>query len=137
MALPAVIQDIVRLIGYGRAMDMVREFGGQELRIPRAEGCDTWAALVEVIGERATRKLAAEIGIEREIYIARCDRALKIERNRKMVARYEKLLYTGHSGRGAVSVLVREFRLSYRQIEKIVNSPVPAPEAMAAQGALF
>lgn len=137
MALPAVIQEIVRLIGYGRAMDMVREFGGQELRIPRAEGCSTWAALVEVIGERSTRKLAAEIGIEREIYIARCERALKQERNRKMIARYEKLLHTGHSGRGAVSVLVREFHLSNRQVEKIVNSPLPEAETLSMQRALF
>lgn len=137
MALPAVIQEIVRLIGYPRAMDMVREFGGQELRIPRAEGGDTWAALVEVIGEPATRRLAAEIGVEREIYIAFCYAALKVERNRRIVARYDELLHKGHSGRGAVSVLVREFRLSNRQLEKIVNAPLPAPEVLAAQGALF
>ena len=137
MSLPAVIQEIVRLIGHGPAMSLVREFGGHELRIPRAEGGDTWAALVEVIGERATKRLSAEIGVEREIYIAKCDEAIRTDRNRKMIARYEKLLHTGHSGRGAVDVLVREFRLSNRQIEKIVNSPLPAPEAMAVQGALF
>ena len=53
MALPAVIQEIIGIIGHGRAMSLVHEFGGQELRIPKTEGGDTWAALAEVIGEKA------------------------------------------------------------------------------------
>ena len=55
-----------------------------------------------------------------------------------MIARYEKLLAQGHGSRGAVSVLVREFRpISNRQVENIINSPLPEPSAVAPQGALF
>lgn len=137
MSLPPVIQDLIGIIGHGHTMSLVREFGGQDLRIPRAEGNDVWAALVEVIGEPATRKLAAAIGAEREIYIAKCDKALKHDRNRQLVARYEKLLRDGHSGRGAVAILVSESKLSNRMVENIVNSPLPAPSLVAEQGQLF
>jgi Mor family transcriptional regulator len=137
MALPPVIQMLIEIIGHRATMSLVREFGGQELRIPREEGSDTWAALVEVIGERAMKRLAAEIGVEREIYIAKCERALKQDRNRKIIVRYEKLLRDGHSGRGAVSMLVREYKLSYRQIENIVNSILPEPSNTAVQAQLF
>lgn len=137
MALPTVVQDLIGIIGHARTMALVREFGGQNLRIPRSDSSDTWAALAEVIGEPATRQLCAAIGLEREIYIARCEQALKQDRNRKLIARYENLLREGHSGRGAVSILVREFRLSYRMVEIIVNSPLPEPSTVTMQGQLF
>ena len=138
MALPAVIQWLVETIGHGPTMALVREFGGQELRIPCADGNDTWAALVEVIGERAMKKLAAAVSVAKcEIYIAKCERALKQDRNRQIIARYEKMLRDGHSGRGAVSMLVREFKLSYRQIENIVNASLPEPSNVTLQAQLF
>ena len=137
MSLPAVVQEIVRLIGHGPAMAIVREFGGQELRIPKTDASDTWAALAEIIGEPLTKALAAAMGGE-EIYIALCHHALKHDRNRKMIGKYDKLLKLGHSSRGAVSVLVREFRpISNRQVEKIVNSPLPEPSGVTLQGQLF
>lgn len=138
MALPAVIQEIIQLIGHAKAMALVREFGGQELRIPRSEMGDTWAALAEVIGEKAMAILANSFGGGDPLYIALCHLALKQDRNREMIARYEHLLKQGHSGRGAVSVLVREYGpISYRQVEKVVNSPLPAPSAVVEQGQLF
>lgn len=137
MSLPAVIQEIVGIIGHGPAMELVRAFGGQELRVPKTDASDTWAALVEIIGEPLTRELAAVFGGE-PVYIALCDRALRADRNRKMIARYERLLAEGHSSRGAVSVLVREFRpISNRQVEKIVNGQMPEPSAVAVQAVLF
>ena len=137
MSLPAVIQEIVRIIGHGRAMALVQAFGGQELRIPKAEGSDTWAALCEEIGERATRTLCQALG-GNEVYIALCHRAMKDERNRRMIARYDELLRHHHSGRGAISVLVREFApISYRQVEKIVNAPTPEPAGLKLQSELF
>ena len=138
MSLPAGILEIIEVIGHGKAMLLVHEFGGQELRIPRTEGSDTWAALAEVVGERAMERLAAAFGGGDPLYIALCQQALKQDRNRKMIARYEMLIKEGHSGRGAVSILVREFRpISNRQVEKIINSPMPAPSAVAEQGQLF
>ncbi len=136
MALPPVIVEIIRLIGHGKAMALVHEFGGQNLRFPKGEGGALWAALVECIGERATRALCAALGGE-EVYIAFCLLALKQDRNRKMIARYEKLIKQGHSSRGAVSIMVQEYKLSYRQIEKIINAPLPEPSTVAVQAQLF
>ena len=138
MALPTVINEIIGIIGHGRAMSLVHEFGGQALRIPKTEGGDTWAALAEVIGEKAMVALAKHLGGGEPLYIALCQQALKQDRNRKMIGRYESLLKQGHSGRGAVSILVREFRpISNRQVQKIVNSPLPEPSTVSIQAQLF
>lgn len=138
MALPVVIQEIIRYIGHSHAMALVQAFGGQELRIPKTDASDTWAALVEVIGEAATRKLAAGLGGGEPIYIALCARAVKADRNRRMIERYDDLLRGGHSGRGAVSVLVREFApISNRWVEQIVNAPTPEPTGLIIQPELF
>ena len=106
MALPATIQEIVRLIGHSKAMLLVQHFGGQELNIPKTEGTDTWAALVEVIGLQATQAMARHFSGNEPIYIALCAKALRDERNRRMIARYDVLVREGHSGNGAVSVIV-------------------------------
>lgn len=135
--LPEIIQEIIRYIGHSQAMSLVREFGGQEIRIPKTDNTDTWAALVEVIGERATRNLAANMGGGEPVYIALCDRAVKADRNRRMIERYDQLLAEGNSGRGAVSILVREFApISNRWVEQIVNSPVQS-SSMQIQADLF
>lgn len=138
MALPATIQEIIRIIGHSKAMLLVEHFGGQELNIPKTEGSDTWAALVEVIGLQATQAMARHFGGNEPIYIALCAKAIRDERNRRMIARYDVLLREGHSGNGAVSVIVREFApISNRWVEKIVNSPLPEPTGLVLQGQLF
>ena len=138
MALPDVIQEIIRCIGHSKTMALVGEFGGQELRIPKAEGNDTWAALVEVVGEGATVALSRNFSGGEPIYIALCAKAVRDERNRRMIERYDALLRSGHSGRGAVSILVREFApISNRWVERIVNSATPEPSGLVVQGQLF
>ena len=138
MALPSTVQTIVGLIGHGQAMTLVRELGGQDFRFPTSQKSANWEHLVEIVGYRSARSLVAHFGGE-EIYIPLCDRSLRDDRNRRMIARYDALLVQGHSSRGAVSILVQEFRpISNRSVEKIVNGPVPsqAPE-MVTQGQLF
>ncbi|MBI2278164.1 MAG: hypothetical protein HYU74_12490 [Dechloromonas sp.] len=137
MTLPVIIQDIIQVIGHTKTMALVQEFGGQELRPPRTEDSEIWAAFAEVIGERATKRFAEAFQGVDKMYIAFCEKAMRLDRNRKMIARYEKLIKEGHSGRGAVSILVREFRINYRQVEKIINSPLPEPSTVSEQGQLF
>ncbi|CAG0958546.1 hypothetical protein ARNL5_00726 [Anaerolineae bacterium] len=137
MPLPVVIEEIVRAIGHGPAMALVRSFGGQELRIPRGPGGETWAELVEVLGEEVTCRLAAAFGGGEPIYIALCTQAMKDDRNRQMVKRYDELL-RGNSARKAVAVLVREFApISYRQVETIVNTPLAEQHFSFLQQSLF
>lgn len=137
MALPATIQTIVRLVGHAKAMALVHDLGGQSYRFPVSRTSDVWEHLVELIGARAAEILCHEFGAN-EVYIALCNQAIKADRNRSMIARYESLLAAGHSSRGAVSVLVREYRMSNRQIENIVNGPAPgAVNELVTQGSLF
>lgn len=138
MALPATIQTIVALIGHSQTMALVREFGGDNFRFTTTQGSANWESLVEVIGPRATRILCEHFNGD-AVYIALCDQALKADRNRRMVSRYEALLNEGHSSRGAVSVLVKEFRpISNRSVEMIVNRPVTSTTSeLEVQGQLF
>ncbi len=138
MALPPTIQTIVGLIGHSNAMALVREMGGDKFRFPASRQGEKWEALQEIVGPRAAAALASHFGGE-DVYVALCVDALRADRHRSIIARYGALLADGHSGRGATSVLVREFRpISYRTIEKIVNSPAPDTlSEMVTQGALF
>lgn len=138
MALPPTIQTIVSLIGHGPAMALVRELGGQNFRVPASDKSDNWAYLVEIIGPNEAKWIVQRFRGE-EVYIALCNDALRADRDRRMITRYDALLREGNSSRGAVSILVREFRpISNRTVEKIVNGPMPsaAPE-MVVQGQLF
>jgi len=137
MALPPTIQTIVGLVGHSAAMALVHELGGNDFRFPAAQAGANWEFLVEVIGTRRAKSLIGNFKGD-EVYIALCADALRGDRNRNIIGRYDALLLAGHSSRGAVSILVREYRLSNRQIETIVNGPAPsmAPE-IAMQGSLF
>lgn len=138
MAIPVVIQALIDIIGHGSTMALVEAFGGQALRIPKTASSDQWDALVEVIGEPAMVALAKALGGGEPLYIAHCQQALKQDRNRKMIGRFDALLQQGLSARRAVSVLVREFRpISNRQVEKILNSPLPEPSTVSVQAELF
>ncbi len=138
MTLPVVIQEIVRTIGYGKAMDLVQLFGGQEIRIPRTPGSEAWATLVDAIGDAATLALAAQMGGGDPVYIALCSRSLKADRNRQMIARYDSLLREGRSGFRAIATLVREFApISNRQVKNIINSPSPESSVGMVQAPLF
>jgi len=134
--LPPMILEMIRLIGYAKAMELVKEFGGQELLITKNPGSESWAALTEVIGGGATEILAREFGGERGIYIAKCDAAIRANRNKEIIRRFNELTEKGQSVRKAVSVLVREFSMSSRRVEQIVNSPEPAAVELSAQMSL-
>jgi len=139
MALPEIVQRLVGLIGHTKTMALIDEFGGQTIRFPRDETTALFESLVETIGRTATLTLGAELGGWQadERYIPFCRDAIRADRNRAIINRYDALLAGGHSCRGAISVLVREHKLSNRQIQKIVNQPLPAPSEAAVQGALF
>jgi hypothetical protein len=138
MALPPTIQTIVGLIGHAKAMALVEALGGQDFRFPVRKQGDNWEVLVETVGPRAASALVDYFNGD-EVYIALCNEALRADRNRRMIVRYDALLREGHSSRGAVSVLVQEFRpISNRTVEKIVNGPAPSAQPeMVTQGSLF
>jgi hypothetical protein len=135
-ALPRFVQELVGVVGYGAALDLVLHFGGQRIRFAKTEGSAAFEAIAEIVGPAATRALAAAFGDE-ERYVPTCFRAMKDLEKRQIVARFEAQLAAGLGSRAACNVLAREFKKSYRAIELIVNSPLPALEAPPQQAALF
>ena len=138
MSLPPTIQTIVSIVGHARAMALVSEFGGREIRFPKMQTGANWEALAEIIGEASAKRLCERFKGD-EVYIALCDKALRHDRNCRMITRYETLISQGHSSRGAVAILTQEFRpISNRTVETIINGPMPTmvPE-MVQQRQLF
>lgn len=138
MALPATIQTIVAHIGHADAMAMVQALGGREFRFPCSKTSDNWEYLVEIVGIKSADKLF-EVFRGTDVYIALCSNALRADRDRRMITRYDELLRNRYSSRAAVNIIVGEFApISDRTVKKIVNGPIPSMASdMVAQGSLF
>lgn len=132
-ALPRFAQELVRLVGYKSTMELIRHFGGQRIRFAKTEGADAFEAVSEIIGPHAARTLGEAFNGDDQ-YIPTCFRAMKDIEKRQIVARFEALARDGVGSRAACNVLAGEFGKSYRQIEMIVNSPLPdlAPTPQAS-----
>lgn len=88
--LPKSIRDLVELIGLPATLTLVKAYGGIYLKVPvgvRADGA-TRARLVGMLGEEAAEKLIRTYGGER-VAIARCEAALRDERDRRIIAEYD------------------------------------------------
>lgn len=137
MALPAIIQTIVSAIGHADAMSLVQVLGGRTFRFPAGKSSDNWLELVDIVGPISASRLIEIFG-GTDVYIALCDRAIRDDRNRRMVTRYDELLRQGQSSRRAINKLVKEFRLSDRMVKNIMNRPMPSMVSdLVAQGSLF
>ena len=118
--LPDTIRQIESVIGLSATTALINAFGGQTMFVPSKE-CASWHAIAEVIGEPATVALAKALGGD-ELYIARCVNAMRELRNRRIRARFDRLT-TGDSpmtAGAAYAALVQEYKLSDRQIRKIL-----------------
>lgn len=135
--LPPMIREFVRLVGHAKTMRLVADFGGTRLRMTDSEDHPDHQALIESIGAKATKALTAAFKAEGEVYVAKCDRALRDDRNRRIIQRYDELLKGGYSSPAAAQVLAREHRLSYRTIETVVNTQSPDQSALATQLSLI
>jgi Mor family transcriptional regulator len=118
MKLPQMAVVMIRMIGPDAAMRMMQSdhFGGKTITIPKGElgrGEQTFAALAEVIGADNVKLLCARFG-GNDIYIPLLDKLRLAERNRKIVAAYNK----GTS----VSQLATANKMSDRQIRNILKT---------------
>ncbi len=125
--LPAVATEIAEVIGFGPALDLFNAFGGTEAYLYKSVpplGCVRairFAELGAVIGEENVLRLGNTYNSEGgHIYIPRCQAAMNALKTRQIVAEFDELLKT-RTVRDAANKLARRFRLSNRQIEKIVN----------------
>lgn len=126
MNLPPVIRDLSGLIGIEGVMQLLEHrMLGCDWRISKTRDSDWYREWSDVIGEGATDAVMKAWGGE-EIYFPTCAQAIQAERNRAMVAMYDRLLADGMSTRKARRALSRRFGLSDKTVRLIVNRP-PEP----------
>ncbi len=125
--LPVVATEIAEIIGIGPALDLFNAYGGTEAYLYKSipqlggVGAGRFAELAAVIGEAKVLRLGNIYGSEGgHLYIPRCLAAMNALKSRQIMAEYDALLNT-RSARDAANKLARQYRLSNRQIEKIVN----------------
>ncbi len=122
--LPPIIEQLVSIVGIEamQALIEARMLGFRQ-RVGRSRDCEWWRDWADVIGE-GHADAVMKVWAGEDVYFPACFDAIRDERNRQIVARYEAMLAEGMSSRRAIRQLSRAFRLSDRQIETIVNRPV-------------
>ena len=135
--LPPLIEQLVALIGLEAVQALVdARLLGYRQRIGRTRDCEWWREWAEVIGDGPTDTvMRAWAG--QDVYFPACSDAVRAERNRRLVADYDALLAAGTSARRAVRRLCRQYRLSDRMVEQIVNRPVAEAGEAERQLGLF
>lgn len=124
--LPTTIQTLSALIGLPKTLRLVEELGGTTFPVAQGKtraGEIRFAALAEVVGEEAASRIAKHFASEK-LYIARCADALRLMRNRAICEEYDAIS-AEHGSPTAVVQLALKYRLSDRQIEKILKQPLP------------
>jgi len=120
--LPETAKQLVELIGYPAFLELIRVLGGRSVffsKGKRTDGQAQYDTIKEIVGEEAANTLAAHFnGVP--VYVPRCTKALRAERNRQILEQYD----TGTrqaSARATVAVLAGRFGVTERTIWKVVN----------------
>lgn len=89
--LPATARQLVEIIGLDATIELVKAEGGNELRIPDVVGGASrmWARLQEIIGDEAATSLVERCR-HTGVYVPMCVAALRAERNRDILARFDR-----------------------------------------------
>lgn len=122
--LPSTALDLANLIGLPATLALVEDFGGNELRIPAYRNCKSAALFQKItgkIGEEAAIAISKAYGGD-VLYIPSCAKTRRALRDMEIVRAYDALILET-SARDAVATLSKQYSLSNRGIEKIVNRP--------------
>jgi hypothetical protein len=113
----ALVDDLVRAIGYEATQALIKGFGGKQVRVPDGSGRDGafCAWLDEQLGTVAAAALKQAFGGERLTVPFDYAEALNA-RNRSIVADYD-------AGMGMLD-LIQKYRRTERQLRTILNQPL-------------
>lgn len=122
--LPDTARVIAGLIGLDTTLLLVESLGGTTFPIAQGKtrlGEIRFAALSEIIGVENARVLGDYYRNEK-LYIPRCEAWFKRERNARITSDFDRLtMREGYSYPEAIVSLCIKYRLSDRQIEKILK----------------
>lgn len=115
--LPATAHELVEVIGIDATIDLVKMFGGDDLKIPWVvNGASRmWGILVETVGPEAAPKLVQRYA-GNVIYIPTCAVALRVHRDREIIRRFD----AGEP----FDTLRREHKITRRHLYRILKKPL-------------
>jgi len=114
--LPATARELVEVIGIDATIDLVKMFGGDDLKIPEVVNGTSrmWEILVETVGPAAAEKLVRRYA-GTPIYIPTCRIALISHRDRSIIERFD----AGED----FDKLRREHKITRRHLYRILKKP--------------
>lgn len=125
--LPNVVHEMVNIAGFSDVEKIIKRFGGSRFRF--SDGIHYFPKLKELIGKESAIKLRTHFQSE-EIYIPRCDVALRVLRNQRLKADFDYLTQReGKSGRMSMLEICHKYKISDRQAWDIVYSLQREPKA--------
>ena len=136
--LPPVIEQLVGIVGIECVQQLVEaRLLGYRQRIGRSRECEWWREWADVIGDGPTDAVM-RVWAGQQIYFPACADAVRAERNRQIVLRFDQMTRgEGLSAGRAVRRLCQQFRLTDRTIDSIVNSEQQAASEIEKQLNLF
>ncbi|SOZ12064.1 Mor transcription activator family protein [Cupriavidus taiwanensis] len=120
--LPAMIRAVVNAIGIPAAIKLVEQLGGSTFPVPmrkNAAGEIRYQVLADAVGDEAASQLVELLGGQ-EIYVPLCSAALRELRDRQIRSDFD-LITREHSALHAVATLAIRYKMSDRQIWRILN----------------
>lgn len=128
--LPQQIKDIADAIGLAATQRLVEQLGGTTWPVAkgvRRLGVIRHEALKEVVGEDAANIMSVRWG-NVPLYIAKCDAPLRCLRDLEIHRQFDQAAREGVSANTVVNEMARSYKLSDRQIWKILKRP-PQPDS--------
>lgn len=120
--LPETALQLVRLIGYQAALELLKAKGGRTVvfsKGKRTDGQAQYEAVAEIAGQEAADLLAEHFnGIP--VYLPRCAKALRAARDQRIREEYDAGTKTA-SARSVVAAIAENYDMSDRNVWKIVN----------------
>jgi len=123
--LPRQVLDIAEAIGIPATQRLVDELGGTTWPVAKGKrrlGIIRHEALVNVVGLEAA-EIMAKRWANVQLYIPRCDAALRSLRDHEINTQFEQGVREGISANTLVAELARSNKLSDRRIWEILKTP--------------
>lgn len=116
-ALPSTARELVEVIGLDATIDLVKTFGGDDLKIPQEVNGTSrmWDILVETIGQEAAEKLVRRCA-GTVMYVPMCRMVLLSHRDREIVRRFD----AGEP----FDALRREYKFTRRHLYRVLKKPI-------------
>lgn len=137
--LPRMVRDIADRLGLPAALELVEKLGGVTLPIPMRQslrGETRYCFLVDKLGAELAGALCREYG-GTDLYVPNCRQTLIDERNAALNRDRDELAKKGVSERKIVATLALQYRISDRNVWRILKRTYAHTEIRLVQGKLW